>query len=174
MLSLAAVLSQGWPAFGCSAGRAHTETAAGAGPPQASPLVQWGHLQLLRPPLASAPDESLRVSFGQGAEQGWCRALTCMMAVRQASVAEISSLAASRAVVLMPVSLWVEYWKSDSGASSLQTLPTIMLMTAKVPSAQHSEVRALLWSVLPWKALRRVRLSRVAQPITAAQEPGTP
>lgn len=86
------------------------------------------------------------------------------MAVRQASVAEISSLAASRAVVLTPVPLWVKYWKSDSGASSLQTLPTIMLMTAKVPSAQHSEVRALLWSVLPWKALRPVRLSRVSCP----------
>lgn len=72
--------------------------------------MEWGHVQLLLPPLASAPDESPRVSFGQGTQQGWCRVLTCMMAVRQASVAEISSLAASRAVVLTLVSLWVKYW----------------------------------------------------------------
>lgn len=59
-----------------------------------------------------------------------------MMAVRQARVAEISSLAASRAVVLTLLSLvlWLKYWKSDSGASSLQMLPTMMLMTAKVPA----------------------------------------
>lgn len=65
-----------------------------------------------------------------------------MMAVRQANVAEISSLAASRAVVFTLVSLVVslKYWKADSGASSLQTFPTIMLMTAKVPTAQHSDV----------------------------------
>lgn len=70
MLSLAAVLSQGWPAFGCSAGRAHTETTAGAGPPQASPPVQWGHVQLLCPPLASAPDESLRSALARGQSRG--------------------------------------------------------------------------------------------------------
>lgn len=46
-----------------------------------------------------------------------------MIAVRQANVAEISSLAASRAAVFTLVSLvvWLKYWKSDSGASSLQT-----------------------------------------------------
>lgn len=68
--------------------------------------------------------------------RGHSRALTCMMAVRQARVAEISSLAASRAAVFTLVSLvvWLKYWKSDSGASSLQMLPTIMLMTAKVPA----------------------------------------
>lgn len=68
------------------------------------------------------------------------------MAVRQASVAEISSLAASRAVVFTLISfvVWLRYSKSDSGASSWQTLPTIMLMTAKVPIAQHRAVSRLL------------------------------
>lgn len=76
--------------------------------------------------------ESLALPVGQG----HCSALTCMTAVRQARVAEISSLAASRAVVFTLVSLvvWLKYWKSLSGASSLQMLPTMMLMTAKVPA----------------------------------------